>query len=344
MEQKITKIDITWRALFKIFAFLIFAVSLFLFKQIILWIFLALVISFLFNPIIDAIERKKVSRAVAALIVYGVFIAVVIWTIVSIFPPLISEITNLSSNFSFYFDRFNVFLESNGFMISDFKNIIDLFKEQLFSIAENAIAFAGSIMGQLFAFVTIFTLAIFLSVEKDFPVNFAKIFTIKEETEKRVLSSFEESKRQVVGYFNAKIVASIFVVIATLIFLSIIHVKYALSLSLISGICNIIPIIGPIISCVLIMFFAVFDSWVKALIVLIFCIIIQQIESNLLVPILTKKIIGIPTVLVLVSVLIGAKLGGVFGAIFIIPIAGIIYEFIQQYFKDKKEKVRKVIE
>ena len=337
MEQKIIKIDITWRALFKIFAFLIFAVSLFLFKQIILWIFLALVISFLFNPTIDAIERKKVSRAVAALIVYGVFIALVIWTIVSIFPPLISEITNLSSNFSFYFDRFNVFLESNGLMISDFKNIIDLFKEQLFNIAENAIAFAGSVMGQLFAFMTIFTLAIFLSIEKDFPVNFAKIFTIKEETEKRVLSSFEESKRQVVGYFNAKIVASIFVVIGTLIFLSIIHVKYALSLSLISGICNIIPIIGPIISCVLIMFFAVFDSWVKALIVLIFCIIIQQIESNVLMPVLTNKINGLPVSLVLISVLIGGALWGIMGAILAIPVAGILFEGLRDYLKSKGE-------
>ena len=148
----------------------------------------------------------------------------------------------------------------------------------------------------IFAFITIFTLALFLSIEKQFPINFVRIFAIKKESEEKVLSAFNESQRQVIGYFNAKLIASIFIFITTLIFLSITNVKYALSLSIISGVFNIIPIIGPVI-------------W-------------------------------IPTVLVLVSVLIGAKLGGIFGAIFIIPVAGIIYEFIQKYFKEKKERAR----
>ena len=341
MGHKIVKIDITWRALFRVFVFFLFVISLFLFKKIILWIFLALILSFLFNPVIDLIERKKVSRIVATLSVYGVFILIIILTLISIFPPLIKEITNLSINFPIYFEQFNTFLSSKGLVISDFSNIVNLFKEQILGIAENAILFIKNIMGHFFALVTILTLAIFLSIEKEFPINFVRMFAIKEEAEDKVLSTFSESQRQVVGYFNAKILSSIFIGIGTLIFLSVAHIKYAVSLSLIAGISNIIPIIGPIFATILIMFFAVFDSWAKALLALVFFTVIQQIEGNVLIPILTKKIVGIPPVLVLISVLIGATLGGVVGAIFIIPVVGIIYEFTERYFRDKKEKVRK---
>lgn len=340
MEQKITKVDITWRSIIRFFVVCLIIYSLFYFSQILLWIFLALVISFLFNPIIDVIERKKISRPIAASVIYGVFIVIVMRVILSIFPPLVKELSLLTNSISLYSNEFLDFLAQNGVNITSISDFAAMFQEQIIGIIQNTVSFAGSMLEQVFAFVTIFTIALFLSIEKQFPVNFIKIFTIKKELEEKVLLAFNESQIHVIGYFNAKLVASIFIIITTFIFLSIIHVKYALLLSIIAGVFNIVPIIGPVISCLLIMFFAAFDSWVKAFVVLAFCIIIQQIESNLLIPILTKKIIGIPTVLVLVSVLIGAKLGGVFGAIFIIPVAGIAYEFTQKYFQKKKERVR----
>lgn len=343
MEQKITKIDITYKALFRIFIFGLLVFSLFYFSEIILWIFLALVISFLFNPLIDILEQKKISRSISAVIIYTVFLAILFLGTLNIFPPLITELVSLTNNIYGYSNEIMAFLSANGIEFTNVTNLITTFQEQIMSLIKNTFSFAGSLIGQIFAFMTIFTIALFLSIENQFPITFIKIFTIREEVEKKVLLAFESSKKQVVGYFNAKILASVFVFVFTLIFLSIISVKYALSLSIIAGIFNIIPIVGPIISCLFIVFFALFDSWVKALIVILFCIILQQIESNLLVPVLTKKIIGIPTVLVLISVLIGAKLGGIVGAIFIIPIVGIIYEFIKQYFDEKKETARKII-
>ncbi|MDD3919458.1 MAG: AI-2E family transporter [Candidatus Pacebacteria bacterium] len=340
MEQKTIKIDLSWKSIARVFTFALFVYCLFYFSEIILWVFLALVISFLFNPLIDALEAKKVSRAISAILIYGIFMGLIILFTLSFFPPLITELSSLASNFYVYANSFLSFLSEYGFNVPDFANLFSTFQEQITGIVKNTVSFAGSIMGQLFAFMTIFTLAIFLSIEKQFPVNFIKIFTITKETEERVLSTFEESKKQVVGYFNAKLLACVFIAIATFVFLSILGMKYSLLLSIFAGILNIVPIVGPIISCLLMVFFAAFDSWVKVLIVVVFSILIQQIESNIIVPVLTKKILGIPTVLVLLSVLIGAKIGGLLGAIFIIPVVGIIYDFIQKYFNRRKEKVR----
>lgn len=340
-KQKRINIDISWLSLFRIVIVALLIFGIFYFNQILLWLFFALVISFLFNPLIDKLEEKKISRSIAALLVYSVFIAFIALLFFVMLPPLVTELAELTSNTSIYVNDISKFLDSKGFSFANLNTIVTTSQQQIFGFLGNVFSIATNIVGQLFAIITIFTLAIFLSIEKEFPLKFVKMFTFSKKTEDAVASSFEESQRQVVGYFDAKIVASIFVGIATIIFCYFAGIEYGVTFGVIATVLNIIPIIGPIISCLLIAFFALFNSWVLALIVVIFCIVLQQVESNVLVPILTKKIIGIPTVLVLLAVLIGAKLGGVMGAIFIIPLVGIVYQFVSTYSEKQKQRVRK---
>jgi predicted PurR-regulated permease PerM len=331
------KVDISWTSLYRvvIVGFLIFCA--FYFSQLLLWIFLALIISFLFNPVIDLVEKYKIVKPFSTILVYGIFIALVVVLFWAILPDAISEIAALGNNLSFYANNIITFLQENGFTnIENVKTIVSSSQEQILNLISNTINVAKDFLSGFFAVLTIFSLAIFLSIERDFPVKIIKMLTFKKETEKAVINSFEESRRQVVGYFNAKIVASTFVAISTALFCYLFGIKYAIILGILSGILNIIPIIGPVISCLLLAFFAVFNSWTVVVIVIVFSIVLQQIESNVLVPILTKKIIGIPTTLVLIAVLIGARVGGVLGAIFIIPVVGIIYTFISNYSEKRK--------
>ncbi len=103
-----------------------------------------------------------------------------------------------------------------------------------------------------------------------------------------------------------------------------------------AGILDIIPIIGPIIAGAIIMIFCALESWVKALFILVIFILIQQIEGNILTPILTKKFIGLPAVLVLVALMVGGRLWGVLGAILAIPLFGLVYEFLKDFLKKKR--------
>jgi len=108
-------------------------------------------------------------------------------------------------------------------------------------------------------------------------------------------------------------------------------------LALFAGLTNIIPIVGPIIAGIIIALIAALDSWLKAALILIVFIIIQQIEGNILTPVLTKRFIGLPPALVLISLLIGGKLWGILGAILAIPLAGIVFEFTKDFLKKRKE-------
>ena len=113
-------------------------------------------------------------------------------------------------------------------------------------------------------------------------------------------------------------------------------IDFSFSLGFLAGITNFIPIIGPIVAGVVIFAMVAMTSLSKAIFVLLAFTILQQIEGNIISPILSRKFIGLPPVLVLISLAVGGKLWGIMGAILVIPLVGIIYEFLRDFLKKKK--------
>ena len=120
--------------------------------------------------------------------------------------------------------------------------------------------------------------------------------------------------------------------------LNIFNVPYPMSLGLLSGDLNFIPIVGPLLTGILIGNVVALDSVLKAGFVILSLILIQQIENNILTPLLTTRFIGLPPALVLIALAIGGQLWGVMGAILAIPLAGIIFEFLKDFLKKRKEE------
>jgi len=104
---------------------------------------------------------------------------------------------------------------------------------------------------------------------------------------------------------------------------------------------DFIPYIGPwITTALLIVFIAVSSgSWLTVLYVLIAMVIIQEIENKLLTPLLMKKMVDVPPVLVLISLVVGAKIFGFLGTIFAVPVFGIVYEFLKEFLEKRKEEI-----
>jgi len=153
-----------------------------------------------------------------------------------------------------------------------------------------------------------------------------------------VLSILEKSQRKVAGWFGTKILSSVFISVLTFLICYVLSIEYAISFGLFTGVFNLIPIIGPVISGAVIGIILVTSSWLKAAFFIAAFILIQQIEGNILTPVLTKKFIGLPPVLVLVALLVGGKLWGFMGALLAIPMAGIFFEFLRDFLKKKKEE------
>jgi len=113
--------------------------------------------------------------------------------------------------------------------------------------------------------------------------------------------------------------------------LAIFNVKYAFVLSLIAGLADLVPFIGPLVSSVMIFGVTALNSFWQAVLVLLAIALIQQAENHILLPFLFKRFAGLSPILVLISLAIGGELWGVAGAILAMPLAGVIYEIVKDY-------------
>jgi len=330
-------LDISWGTIFKIaIAFLCFYL-IYLVKDILVWFIFALIISILFNPAIIFLQRLKVPRVLSVIFVYVAIFGILGLLIYWISPVFISEIQKFSQLFPQYFEKIAPSLRGLG--ITTFENMesftktLGLLFQRASSDILNALAIIFGGIGSTFFILAI---ALFLSFEERWVEKVIALLSPKKY-ESYILFLWERSQTKVSGWFGSRILTSLFVGIVVFITLYLFKVNYAVSLAMLAGILDFIPLLGPTIAGAIIFVFVALDSWLKAIFVLIVFILVQQIESNILGPILTKKFVGLPPALVLLSLAIGGNLLGILGAILAIPLAGILFEFVRDFLKKRKD-------
>ena len=184
----------------------------------------------------------------------------------------------------------------------------------------------------------IFAIAFFISLEDRGVEKFLALLT-PQKYEDFTVRLFERAQYKVSRWFGARILSCILVGVASFITFYVLDVKYAFILALISGVLNFVPYIGPTITLLLsVLFVGVSSSWLVAAYVFIIILVIQEIENKALTPLLMKKFMDLPPVLVLISLLVGGSIFGFLGTIFAVPIFGIIFEFVKEFLENKKQE------
>lgn len=336
-------LDISLGTIFKIAFIALLFYIIYLIRDILILSIFALIISILFNPIIDFLQRKRIPRVLAVIFVYiGIFglISLLIYSLASLF---FVEIQKFSQGLPEYFETISPPLKSLGVeAFEDIESFIGLLNKSVETIAASFLGAVSAIFGGIFATIYIVTVAIFLSLEeKGVEKSLSLLFPKKYET--YVLHLWARCQRKVSGWFLSRILASIFVGGVVYVAFLILNVKYPLTLGLLAGVLNFIPIIGPIVTGILIFVIISLDSTLRAIFALVAFTLVQQIENNILTPLLTKRFVALSPVIVLISLVIGGKLLGILGAIFAIPLAGILSEFLKDFLAKKKEEESTVL-
>jgi predicted PurR-regulated permease PerM len=329
-------LDISWETILKMGAAVLLFYLLYLIRDTLLLIIFSLVISVLFNPAIDFFQRKGVSRILAAGLIFVLIFGFLGFAVYLISIAFIAEIHQSILVFSQYFERISPPLTGLGF--GAFENMdvfVNSLETWLTGASENILSALFSVFGGMSAALFIFFLAFFFSIERR-PVEEAIKVVFPKKYEDLAQDIWIRSQKKISGWFLSKVLASVFVGLASFLALKLFNIDYALSLSLFAGITNIIPFIGPIFAGAVIMLLVILDDWLKALFILGIFILIQQIEGNILGPILTKKFIGLPPSLVLISLVVGAQLFGFLGMILAIPLAGILFDFLKEFLEKRK--------
>jgi predicted PurR-regulated permease PerM len=126
-------------------------------------------------------------------------------------------------------------------------------------------------------------------------------------------------------------------VASTIVFLSL-HVRYAYALGVLTGLLNIIPVLGAAFCIALALLVAAIDSWGRVLGIAIFYLIYLQIENSYLTPRIMKNRVGLPGLAILVALILGSTLAGVLGAMVSVPTAVLVAVLLDEYLVSKDEQ------
>ncbi|MEX2010571.1 MAG: AI-2E family transporter, partial [Parcubacteria group bacterium] len=140
-------------------------------------------------------------------------------------------------------------------------------------------------------------------------------------------------------WMQGQLLLAAIVMVLVYLGLLLIGVEHALLLAVAAGVFEIIPIFGPILAAipaVLVAFAA--DGPGTALLVAGLFLVIQQFENHLIYPLVVKKVVGVPPMVSIIALLVGAKLAGFLGIVIAVPVAAILMEFLSDWEQDKKEK------
>jgi predicted PurR-regulated permease PerM len=112
---------------------------------------------------------------------------------------------------------------------------------------------------------------------------------------------------------------------------ALLHVRYAYALGVLTGLLNIVPVIGAAVTIALALLVAAIDSWTRVVGVGIFYLIYLQLENSFLTPRIMRNRVNLPGLSILVALLVGFALAGVTGALVAVPTAVLVAELVDEY-------------
>ena len=320
-------LDISWGTIFKVAILIIAFYIFFQVKNILILFIFAIIISMLFSPGIDFFMRFKLPRVVAASLIYLLsfgFFAIVAYFIVSI---LVTEIEQFSRVMPAYFRELSsILMEFGIYAFKDVEIFIESIKGSLKELTTALFSVSFALFGGLFTTLFVMTMAFFISLEGKL-IERAMVLISPKKYENQVSLIWKNSQKQVSGWF---------VGVAVYLSALVMGIEYPLFMGLIAGTLNFIPYIGPLISAIFIFLITLMDSPSKAVFILTAFVIIQFFEERVLGPVLLKKFVGMSPVLVILALAIGGTLWGFLGALLAVPLTGIIFEFLKEFFEKRK--------
>ena len=304
------KIEISSKTIIFTVGFILLLGLIWLIKDLIFSLFIAFIIAGALRQPVDYLEKKNFPRLISSFIIYFIFIFVIFYLFALIIPPLVGEIIILFKNFPLIINKVSPIFSTNSNLSFLSNNIPSLANEtiNLIRSAFSNVIFVTSTL--FFGFYFILEKNIVYKLLGNFfdDVDLSRINLITERAQKRMSS-----------WFWGEIVLMIVVGGMTYIGLTLIGMKYVLALAVLAGLLEVIPNLGPITSSIPAILIGFSYSPVLGLYCAILYLVIQQLENNLIVPIVMKKATGLHPIVTLIVMVVGGKLAGIMGVILAVP-------------------------
>jgi predicted PurR-regulated permease PerM len=316
-------------------------------RQVITWILVALFLALALNPAVEFFQRMGIKRRGYAAALASLLTLLALVGLGSLFiPTLVGEANDLVRAAPDYVEDVS---EGRG-PLGDLADRYDLVERVragvqgggasgVLGLSGTALSVTKSIITTIVATVTIAFMTFFMLLEG--PRWLDKSFALLPEgSQERARRVGGEIYRTIGGYVTGNLLISVIAGIVSTIVLLVTGVSYAVALGLLVAILDLVPLAGATLAAILVTTVAFIDQgWVVGLIVLAFFILYQQVENHVLQPLVYSRTVQLSPLAILIAVLLGAKLAGVLGALGAIPLAGTIQVIMVEWLRARRERI-----
>lgn len=331
----------------------LFFYILYLIRIAIIPLILAIAIAYLLTPLV-VLFQKKMRKMLAIAVTYIIFLGVIFVVFFFIIPIIIDQFQIFIENFPTYMDNLtnviNSFLE-NSVIIKSAENMVgkEIIPKDASGITQYFInrinleeinifqwttAFGRSILNIILYLIIGPLLAIYILSHADKIRNIFLKITPKR-LRKHINIVLDRVNKVAGRYIRGQLLVSIIVGVLCTVVLLVLKVDFAILLGFTAGLLNLIPLLGPIIGAVPAALAALFISPLKALLVILFFVVIQQIDNYVISPNIMKYQVGVHPGIIILSLMVGGALFGIWGLLIAVPTVAVLQEVLKYYLLEK---------
>ena len=330
-------ISITAGTVLKTVLILVGAWLLFTLRDIVLVVVTAIVIASAIEPGVRALVRNRIPRILAVIIIYLLLFTLFFGLFYFFFPSVLEDFATLISALPTYLDTF-----TRAGAFDAYANILGIPAPSAISANDimmnirsafdisgtfgNAFSAVARIFGGVFSFVLIIVFSFYFAVLETGVDDFLRIVSPKKY-QSYILDLWSRSQRKIGLWMQGQLILAVIMGVLVYLGLTILGVKHALLLAVVAAVFEIIPVFGPTLAAVPAVLIGFVDGGFPiGIAVIVLYIIFQQFENHLIYPLVVTRVVGVPPLLVILALIVGAELAGFLGIILSVPVAAVIQE------------------
>ncbi|MDU1832037.1 MAG: AI-2E family transporter [Finegoldia magna] len=318
---------------------------------------LAFVLNMPMNFIENKIFKKWTSkpglkRAISLLMSLVIVSAIIAFVVILIIPNFLEAIKSLIQGIPVLVEKLRKYPEIakqldkiyDTYAITSTHDLFVKLKPYLtkngLDILNNVFFGISTVFSVVLSFVVSFTFAIYLLFSKE---TLRRQFTeltyvfFSGKTAKRIIVFFKVAYEKFYSFFKGQFIEAFMLGFMCFIGMYLLKIPNAATVSVLTGFGAFIPLVGAILGAALGALIILIESFPKAIMFVIFIIVLQQFDGNVTYPRIVGSSVGLPSIWVLVAVIIGAAVSGIVGMLIFVPIFATIYELLYRYKKKKLE-------
>ncbi len=320
-------------------------------RDLFLLILTAIVIASAIEPGVAFIVRRHIPRILAVLLMYlavfGSFFSVVYF----FFPPILADAGQFFASVPQYLNTINVPTTLSGFTTlaeqtaaqdqsQSILSTVAVFQEAFTSGSAGAFRLVSTFFGGIFSLFLVIVLSFYFAMQETGVDDFLRLITPAKH-EEYVIDLWIRAKKKIGLWMQGQILLSVIVGVLISLGLFIMGVPYALLLGIFTAMAELVPIFGSLVAGTAAVVVAFSTGGVSlALIVAGLYLIVNQFETNLIYPLVVKKVIGIPPLLVIIALIAGGEVAGFLGVLLSVPVAAAAQEFFADLYRGKRNAAK----